>query len=277
MGTLASLAPFLKPLNGIRANPYTNPSGARGEVLAVGSPDGGYRANDSSPAGMVGDSGPNAEYDRAMSAEAAASRGNELSNWLDEQRAGRVDAMLERDDPEAAARVRATQMASLRPRDTQRPMYNELTRLMTPLTPTAQAGRKMAFDERMSNTAAEDTAARERGYVWDTTKGAMLRRRLADEARQQQQQTRGDELSAETSPLAMMLREVDITGRERAARAANPPDPRAIQMQAALDREGDQSKRVTVAEVQAEIEGTDLPLETAIERLESRGYTVIRE
>ena len=200
------LALYLQPLNGLRENPYRTLTGRSGNILATGSPTGGYRANDDSPAGMVGDSGAAAEYDRAISAESAASRSADLTNWLDKQAANRVPAQLEQDDPLRAAQTRAIQVSSLRPESTARPEYDALMKVLGTETPVATRARGRQAQERTAEATGLQTALEQgRRREFMSPEAGQARERQTSEARRNAQRAAQDAQDQAMSPEAQFL------------------------------------------------------------------------
>lgn len=233
MPPLSSLEPYLRPLNGLRSNPYTTRAGRTGEVLSVGHGAGGrLAANDNSPTSMVGDTSAGSELDRLYAAESAARRSADLTNWLDKQAAQRVPAMLERDDPETAARVRAGQMATLRPEVAETPNLDALNALLQFESPLAGQARARAMQEKIQGQVQQDTAGREAEANFALSPlAARQRETLARERRTQTRQQRDDELSALLDPRALAAQATETAGRLSVAQAQNPPDYRTLAFQ----------------------------------------------
>ena len=240
MPPLSSLEPYLRPLNGLRSNPYTTRAGREGMITAYGDPDTGRLAasntmivnNDEGEAQRLGDTGPAAQLDRMYAAESAAKRSADLNNWLNEQAAQRVPAMLERDDPEAAARIRAGQLATLRPETPATPNLDALNALLQFESPLAGQARSRAMQEKIQGQVQQDTAGREAEANFALSPlAARQRETLARERRTQTRQQRDDELSALLDPRALAAQATETAGRLSVAQAQNPPDYRTLAFQ----------------------------------------------
>lgn len=286
MPPLASLTPYLRSLQDVRANPYTSLAGRSGQTY-------GFEAGavGDAPGNQVGDSGAGAELDRMIAAEAAQARSADLTNWLDRQRAERVDAMLERDDPEAAARVRATQLAGLRPQSTSTPVYDDLQKMLMFRSPTATASRQQAIQERTGEQLGLEDQRRNREAIFFNSPIARANRQTQQrEGLAQKRAGRLQDLELALDPRATYLRQEDVAGRISAAQAANPPDWRIEAMrqsaaQGAAPAAGSAGpaaapKTVTRAEVEQqmqldpELQGFDI--EDVIDHLTSQGYTIVQ-
>jgi len=241
MPPLSSLEPYLRPLQGLRVNPYQTLAGRQGSITAVGDPDGRLAASntlvtngDDGEAQRMGDTGPAAQLDRLYAAEAAAKRSADLTNWLDKQAAQRVPAMLERDDPEAAARTRALQLSSLKPETPATPNLDALNALLEYESPLAGQARARAQQEKIQGKVLEDAATRDAEANFYMSPIAQRQRAMAaTEARTNARRTRNDELSSLLDPRALAAQAQDTAGRLAVAQAQNPPDYRTLAFQQA--------------------------------------------
>lgn len=285
MPPLSSLEPYLRPLTGLRANPYSTLAGRSGEILSVGhGPGGRLAANDNSPAGMVGDSSAGSELDRLYAAESAASRSADLTNWLDRQAAQRVPAMLERDDPEAAARTRAIQMGSLKPETAETPNLDALNALLQFESPLAGQARSRAMQEKIQGQVQGDTANREAEANFFMSPTGQRQRGMAQrEGRIDARKRRDDELSALLDPRAIAAQATDVTGRLAVARAQNPPDYRTLAFQNAAGGQsgatsapaGPPAKIATWAEIESVANEKGVTVEEAAAYAKAQGYTIV--
>lgn len=294
MPPLSSLEPYLRPLTGLRADPYRTRAGRSGTITAAGN-----EAVGGSAPGQVGDTGAGAELDRLFAAESAATRSADLTNYLDKQRAERVPAMFERDDPEGAARTRAIQMSSLRPEVAETPNLDALNALLQFESPMAGQARSRALQERIQGKVQEDAATREAEANFFLSPIAQRQRETAArEGRQNARRTRNDELSAMLDPRVLAAQANETAGRLAVAQAQNPPDYRTLAFQQSAHGRpstpnpqtavvsaapppngapapGQAQKLATWAEVQAVAAERGMDIQAVTEQLEAMGYVII--
>lgn len=291
MPPLSSLEPYLRPLQGLRVNPYQTLAGRQGSITAVGDPDGRLAAsntvvsnNDDGEAQRMGDTGPAAQLDRLYAAEAASKRSADLTNWLDKQAAERVPAMLERDDPEAAARMRALQVSALKPETPATPNLDALNALLEYESPLAGQARSRAMQEKIQNKVLEDAATRDAEANFFMSPIAQRQRAMAaTEARTNARRTRNEELSALLDPRAIAAQATDTAGRLAVAQAQNPPDYRTLAFQNAAKGQpgatnapaGQPAKIATWAEIESVANEKGVTVEEAAAYAKAQGYTIV--